>query len=75
MISYRIVGSSNDTLDYYKGGKNTDGKVFLPKLTEGEYIVFLQAGAYSISFNSSYCMEERPSIYFISESIKKSLEF
>jgi diaminopimelate decarboxylase len=70
MISYRIVGSSNDTLDYYKGGKSTNGQVFLPKLREGEYIVFLQAGAYSISFNSSYCMEERPYVYFINKSIK-----
>jgi diaminopimelate decarboxylase len=65
LIKYQIVGSSNDTLDYYKGKDELDGLVLLGKIEEKEYIVFLQAGAYSISFNSTYCMEERPSVYFI----------
>ncbi len=71
MITYRIVGSSNDTLDYYKGGKNADGRVSLQKLEEGEYIAFLQSGAYSISFNSTYSMEERPLVYFNFNTSKK----
>ncbi|MHA1977267.1 MAG: diaminopimelate decarboxylase family protein [Candidatus Hodarchaeales archaeon] len=66
IISYRIVGSTNDTLDSYKGQTNGNNLVSLDKLEEKDFIVFLQTGAYSISFNSTYCMEERPLVYFIS---------
>ncbi len=65
---YRIVGSSNDTLDLYHGQNKKDNTVLLPKLEEGDNIAFLQVGAYSISFNSTYCMEERPLVHFIDNS-------
>ncbi len=71
IIPYRIVGSSNDTLDYYKGSIEGNSLVLLSKLEEEDYIVFLQTGAYSISFNSTYCMEERPLVYFNFNTSKK----
>ncbi|NHJ02205.1 MAG: hypothetical protein EAX86_08705 [Candidatus Heimdallarchaeota archaeon] len=64
--TYRIAGSSNDTLDIYE--PNRSKEVYLhnfEELEEGERLVFLQAGAYSLSFNSTYCLEKRPKVYFI----------
>jgi diaminopimelate decarboxylase len=65
VLNYRIAGSTNDTLDQYlprnKPSKRTTS---CSKLIEGDLIVFLQAGAYSLSFNSTYCLEDRPTVYF-----------
>jgi diaminopimelate decarboxylase len=62
---YQIVGASNDTLDRYNDQNDPQKLVKIQKLEEGEFIIFLQAGAYSVSFNSTYCMEKRPEIFFI----------
>ncbi len=66
---YRIAGSSNDSLDIY--APNKSNQVYLQnfeEIKEGEKIIFLQAGAYSISFNSTYCLENRPKVYFIEKN-------
>jgi len=66
LIRYRLVGSTNDTLDSYQDTKTSDlTLVPLQKLSTSDKIVFLQAGAYSLSFNSSYCLEKRPKVYFL----------
>ena len=65
--SYRIVGASNDTLDKFSVQDDPLDLLKIQKLQEGDLIVFLQAGAYSVSFNSSYCMEKRPEVYFIKD--------
>ncbi len=62
---YIIVGSTNDTLDSYNAKNEENPFVNLRKLKENDNLVFLQAGAYSISYNSTYCMEERPLVHFI----------
>lgn len=66
LIKYRLVGATNDTLDSYQDRKTLDLTfVTLQKLSINDKIVFLQAGAYSLSFNSSYCLEKRPKVYFL----------
>ncbi|MHA1329952.1 MAG: diaminopimelate decarboxylase family protein [Candidatus Hodarchaeales archaeon] len=65
-MKYRLVGSTNDTLDSYQD--HYEEKPTLIDLYEvkiGEKIVVMQTGAYSISFNSTYCLEERPKIIYI----------
>lgn len=65
VIKYRFVGSTNDTLDqYHPSSTQKPSLIACKKLKEEEKIIFLQAGAYSLSFNSSYCLEKRPSVYF-----------
>jgi len=64
--SYRLVGSSNDTLDQYQ--LNSDGvpsTISCQKLIEGDKIIFLQAGAYSLSFTCNYCLEGNPKVIFL----------
>ncbi|WP_455462879.1 hypothetical protein, partial [Candidatus Hodarchaeum mangrovi] len=66
LIKYRLVGATNDTLDSYQDRKTLDLTfVTLQKLSINDKIAFLQAGAYSLSFNSSYCLEKRPKVYFL----------
>ncbi len=65
MTEYRIAGSTNDTLDQYlPHNPSTKQTVPLHTTREGDHILFLQAGAYSLSFNATYCLEDRPSVYF-----------
>lgn len=68
--SYRIVGASNDTLDRFKVQNDPLDLLKIQKLVEGDLIIFLQAGAYSLSFNSSYCMEKRPEVFFIKDELQ-----
>ncbi|MHA1973389.1 MAG: diaminopimelate decarboxylase family protein [Candidatus Hodarchaeales archaeon] len=65
-IKYRLVGSTNDTLDSYQN--HYEEKITLVDLYElkiGDKIVVLQTGAYSLSFNSTYCLEERPKVIYV----------
>jgi diaminopimelate decarboxylase len=65
VLDYRFVGSTNDTLDQYLPRNNPNNiTISFRKLAEGDKIVFLQAGAYSLSFNSMYCLEKRPTVFF-----------
>ncbi|MFX0170660.1 MAG: diaminopimelate decarboxylase family protein, partial [Candidatus Hodarchaeota archaeon] len=65
ILDYRFVGSTNDTLDQYLPRNNPNNRtISIRKLAEGDKIVFLQAGAYSLSFNSTYCLEKRPTVFF-----------
>ncbi len=68
-LKYRFSGSTNDTLDQYNPSfSNKPSYVSCRRLKEGDRIIFLQAGAYSLSFNSSYCLEERAAVYFHKKS-------
>ncbi|MFX0207790.1 MAG: diaminopimelate decarboxylase family protein, partial [Candidatus Hodarchaeota archaeon] len=65
ILDYRFVGSTNDTLDQYLPQNKANNRTIpCSKLVEGDKIVFLQAGAYSLSFSSTYCLEKRPIVYF-----------
>jgi diaminopimelate decarboxylase len=64
--SYRLVGSSNDTLDQYQlNSAGVPGTISCQKLLEGDKIIFLQAGAYSLSFTCNYCLEGNPKVIFL----------
>ncbi|MFW9780231.1 MAG: diaminopimelate decarboxylase family protein [Candidatus Heimdallarchaeota archaeon] len=65
VTAYRINGSTNDTMDQYlPHNLPTKQTVPLHTIREGDQILFLQAGAYSLSFNATYCLEDRPYVYF-----------
>lgn len=66
IYSYRLVGSSNDTLDQYQlNSAGVPSTISFQKLIEGDKIIFLQAGAYSLSFNCNYCLEGNPKVIFL----------
>ena len=66
IYSYRLVGSSNDTLDQYQlNSAGVPSTISSQKLIEGDKIIFLQAGAYSLSFNCNYCLEGNPKVIFL----------
>jgi diaminopimelate decarboxylase len=65
VTEYRIAGSTNDTMDQYLPHHPPTKQIIpLTTLREGDKILFLQTGAYSLSFNATYCLEDRPSVYF-----------
>ncbi|MHA2329919.1 MAG: hypothetical protein ACXACR_15485, partial [Candidatus Hodarchaeales archaeon] len=66
---YRFVGSTNDTLDQLRSKSALKPLIITCcELKKGDNLVFLQAGAYSLSFNATYCLEERPRVFYIKEN-------